>query len=299
MPYGNDLPEDDEFAKEPPLLPPFLRQIILNSASPDPHDPLQVSNYPILPQIYVPHSFASAVAFPNARYSEPLILHSDKGWVNGASVNSTLSQEVRIAGLVAAISYLWYTFILCRFVTTVFYTMMPVSMALSAQSSVALAAVHQTVAAQGQGMPMQVASMHPVQPAHQRYTTSNIGMQPTGPAGGQTYAAAAPRGDFETLSDNESVSRFRTDSLLTSKRMRPEAHSDAFPERSLADSRPIGDSSSHMPTPAGDWATAAGHRAGAGFEHTGNVAKVGRGIDVQEYAKAMALAVADAEAKRW
>ena len=33
IPYGHDLPDEDEYTKDPPLLPPQLRQIILNAAA--------------------------------------------------------------------------------------------------------------------------------------------------------------------------------------------------------------------------------------------------------------------------
>jgi len=35
LPWGHAVPEEDEFSKDPPLLPPHLRQIILNSGPPD------------------------------------------------------------------------------------------------------------------------------------------------------------------------------------------------------------------------------------------------------------------------
>jgi hypothetical protein len=43
--YGRNLPDEDEYSKEPPLLPPHLRHIVLNSPPPgDDHDPLQLEN---------------------------------------------------------------------------------------------------------------------------------------------------------------------------------------------------------------------------------------------------------------
>jgi 5'-AMP-activated protein kinase regulatory beta subunit len=41
-PYGHGVPDEDEFTKEPPLLPPQLRAIVLNAGSPDPWDPGQL-----------------------------------------------------------------------------------------------------------------------------------------------------------------------------------------------------------------------------------------------------------------
>jgi 5'-AMP-activated protein kinase regulatory beta subunit len=38
-PYGHELPDEESFAKEPPQLPPHLRQLILNAPSPDGADP--------------------------------------------------------------------------------------------------------------------------------------------------------------------------------------------------------------------------------------------------------------------
>ncbi len=37
--YGQETPDDDEYTKEPPPLPPHLRHIILNKPSPDASDP--------------------------------------------------------------------------------------------------------------------------------------------------------------------------------------------------------------------------------------------------------------------
>jgi 5'-AMP-activated protein kinase regulatory beta subunit len=37
--YGYALPDEDEFSKEPPLLPPHLRNIVLNSPPPSLTDP--------------------------------------------------------------------------------------------------------------------------------------------------------------------------------------------------------------------------------------------------------------------
>lgn len=42
VPWGQALPDEDEYSKEPPLLPPQLRNIILNSPAPDPADPLSL-----------------------------------------------------------------------------------------------------------------------------------------------------------------------------------------------------------------------------------------------------------------
>lgn len=43
--YGRTLPDEDEYSKEPPLLPPHLRHIVLNSPPPgEEHDPLQLEN---------------------------------------------------------------------------------------------------------------------------------------------------------------------------------------------------------------------------------------------------------------
>ena len=41
--YGYNLPEEDEYGKDPPLLPPHLRQIILNNSSPDITDSMQLT----------------------------------------------------------------------------------------------------------------------------------------------------------------------------------------------------------------------------------------------------------------
>ena len=83
--YGHGVPDEDEYTKEPPLLPPHLRQIILNGAPPDSVDPLQL---PVPLHVTLGHLFCTAIR-------------------DGLMVQAT-SQRYRR-----------------KFVTTVLYTMIP------------------------------------------------------------------------------------------------------------------------------------------------------------------------------
>lgn len=57
--YGRTLPDEDEYSKEPPLLPPHLRHIVLNSPPPgDEHDPLQLENPK---QVTLTHLYCTAI----------------------------------------------------------------------------------------------------------------------------------------------------------------------------------------------------------------------------------------------
>jgi 5'-AMP-activated protein kinase regulatory beta subunit len=58
VPYGHALPDDDEFSKDPPLLPPHLRSIILNSASPL---PTEAQALPTPPHVTINHLYCTAI----------------------------------------------------------------------------------------------------------------------------------------------------------------------------------------------------------------------------------------------
>lgn len=58
IPWGRTLPDEDEYSKEPPLLPPHLRTIILNSASPDAADPLAL---PAPAHVCLNHLYCTAI----------------------------------------------------------------------------------------------------------------------------------------------------------------------------------------------------------------------------------------------
>jgi 5'-AMP-activated protein kinase regulatory beta subunit len=57
-PYGHALPDGDAFSKEPPQLPPQLRQIILNSPSPDAAD---ATLLPTPMHVTLNHLFCTAI----------------------------------------------------------------------------------------------------------------------------------------------------------------------------------------------------------------------------------------------
>ena len=57
-PYGFAVPDDEAFSKEPPLLPPQLRQIILNSPSPE---PAYSSLLPTPMHVTLNHLFCTAI----------------------------------------------------------------------------------------------------------------------------------------------------------------------------------------------------------------------------------------------
>lgn len=58
MTYGHDLPDEDEYTREPHLLPPHLRLIALNAASPDACDSMQL---PTPAHVTLNHLYCTAI----------------------------------------------------------------------------------------------------------------------------------------------------------------------------------------------------------------------------------------------
>jgi 5'-AMP-activated protein kinase regulatory beta subunit len=57
-PYGQVIPDEDEYTKEPPLLPPQLRSIILNSPSPEVADSTRL---PVPMHVTLNHLYCTAI----------------------------------------------------------------------------------------------------------------------------------------------------------------------------------------------------------------------------------------------
>ena len=91
VPYGHTMPDDDEFSKDPPLLPPHLRSITLNSDSPVVSDPMAL---PTPTHVTVHHLYCTAIK-------------------DGLMVQAVTQRYRR------------------KFFTTVYYSVMPVSTTLS------------------------------------------------------------------------------------------------------------------------------------------------------------------------
>lgn len=105
IPYGHALPDEDEYSKEPPLLPPHLRQIILNAPSPDVSDSLRL---PMPQSVTLNHLYETAIK-------------------DGLMVQAITQRYRR------------------KFVSTVFYTMMPLASASMQAAAAPQAAATPTV----------------------------------------------------------------------------------------------------------------------------------------------------------
>jgi hypothetical protein len=121
--YGHDVPDEDEFTKEPPLLPPQLRSIVLNAGSPDPWDPAQL---PPPSHVSLNHLNCTAIK-------------------DGLMVQAVTQRYRR------------------KHVTTVLYSLMPVAAAASSAAAAALAQTQQGQVVGGGGgmMPPQMQQQQP------------------------------------------------------------------------------------------------------------------------------------------
>ena len=116
--YGHDVPDEDEYTKEPPLLPPQLRSIVLNSGSPDPWDPCQL---PPPNHVTLNHLYCTAIK-------------------DGLMVQAVTQRYRR------------------KHVTTVLYSLMPMAASAAAAAALtqqAVGALPQAVGGGGGGMPAQ------------------------------------------------------------------------------------------------------------------------------------------------
>ena len=147
--YGHALPDEDEYTKEPPLLPPHLRQIILNGAPPDGVDPLQL---PVPLHVTLGHLFCTALR-------------------DGLMVQATSVRYRR------------------KFATNVFYTMMPaappVGMGGGPQGQSGMELSTPTGGGQQQGQQQQM--FPPQQQGQQQQAAPGQRPMPSPHVGGGTY----------------------------------------------------------------------------------------------------------------